>query len=358
MGVSASNQQIQVHVRLLGALWGPDRNDGNILVHAVQEVHILVVLGVVLPGTKLKSLSNQLGGAVDGLKPGLLVCPVVKPDQVDVELQSGAQLLALVSASIVAFDIIRDLLHCFSAPRAFAHDVHVHFQDLLALGRRGAGVWGVVCKGLINSSLDLPAALDIRNSPEAVVLVQAVLLDQHVCLAAGVQDLHLILGRVLGWDKELRHIEMRTLGVEVPVRPLASVDSVGGYDVVDFPSKHDGVMVGCNCLVLLLELRVLVEQVEVSFADRAGIDVVNHVKQTLEGSKLLLIWVLGKVDGGGVDVSPERPAQHSPVRGKVEHIPLGPVLVDKTASQFPAGIQGLQDLLLQVGVERLKLEEA
>lgn len=66
------------------------------LVHTVHETDVLVVLGVVLARTELKTLANELRGAVYGPKPRPCPRPVVQTDHVDVEVQPPCVFLPVV----------------------------------------------------------------------------------------------------------------------------------------------------------------------------------------------------------------------------------------------------------------------
>jgi len=70
---------------------------------------------------------------VNGPEPRVFPCAVVEPHHVDLEIQARRQLLAVALARVVALDRVGNLLHCLAAPRALAHDIHVHLQDLLSL---------------------------------------------------------------------------------------------------------------------------------------------------------------------------------------------------------------------------------
>mmetsp|Transcript_23323 Transcript_23323/g.52385 ORF Transcript_23323/g.52385 Transcript_23323/m.52385 type:complete len:240 (+) Transcript_23323:4612-5331(+) len=157
-------------------------------------------------------------------------------------------------------------------------------------------------------------------------------------------------------DQELRDIEVHVLRVHGAIRPFITVDAISGDDVVNLPSEHDGIVLALDVSMLLLQHRIGVEQAEMSSADRAGEDVINGVEERLECFDLLRRWVVWKIDGSCVEVSPEGTTQHGSVRREVEQVSLGPMLVDETICCLPSSCKGVNDLLLHRAVEILQLD--
>mmetsp|Transcript_47396 Transcript_47396/g.112797 ORF Transcript_47396/g.112797 Transcript_47396/m.112797 type:complete len:547 (-) Transcript_47396:193-1833(-) len=341
--VRARHQNVQVHPGLVGALGGLEGHGRDVLVHAPDEPHVLVLPGVVFAGAQLQPLPHKLRGPVDRTQPGVRVGAVVQAHHVQLEIEAGLVCLAVDFAGVVTLDRVRDLLHRLGAPRALCHDVHVHLENLLVLAGRFALLRRPVDERLVDAALDLPPPLDVREHLESIIRGEARV--RRVALIRARVQRHLALVLVRG-DDERGRVEVRLVREELGRVPFPAVDAVGGDDVVHLPAHQHDAVLALHLAEFFLQLLVVVELPEVPPADGAGEDLVDGVEELLERLDLGNGRRVREVDGASVDVRPVGASEHRAIGGEVELIALREVVHLKTPCEHPPLGDAVEDVLL------------